>query len=220
MNIKETIVAIPALLLMGLLPAVSSAGYILDSGTPTSTAGPLVLSTAQFVAGEFSITAGEVGGGQTYSPAAYLSAPTGPGAAGDTFTFDVYSNASFIGVRPSNRAAPVFTTTGTFSTTNGGWNFSSTDWTPTAAGTYWLALQVSSTAQTKGLDAPLETSAATGTAPALSFALAGSSGTYQASGDAIGLQIAPVPLPAAAWLLGSGVLGLRALARRRRAVTA
>src|SRR5208337_3862847 len=89
------------------------------------------------------------------------------------------ANAAFTG-RASGRTLDA-TGTGTF--TVNGWNSVTltTPWVPTTAGAYWVALQVSSTAQTKGLDAPgagITTAGAaspSGTAPALAFAFAGSS---------------------------------------------
>jgi hypothetical protein len=195
-----------------LAPGIASASFVLDTGTPSGGGAPEVLSTAQWLAGEFAVTAGE----DITALSAYLT--QGVGEPGDTFTFDIYSSAGFTG-RSTGRNL-VYSTTGTF--TANGWNSAVANWTPTASGDYWLALQVSSPNQTKGLDAPVETGAGTGTAPAIAFAYLGS-GTgseYTQTGAApIGLQItaAPVPLPAALWLLGSGVLGLGAMRRRRQA---
>lgn len=213
MNRKKIAIAGAAAAVM-LSPAVASASFILDTGTPTGTGAPEVLTTAQWLAGEFAVTTGETG--QAYSLSAYLT--QGAGQIGDTFTFDVYAAGSGFTARASSREAPVFTATGTF--TGNGWNFSSSDWTPSTAGSYWLALQVSSTSQTHGLDAPVETSATTGTVPALGFAYAPSSLQYQTAGaQPIGLEITAVPLPPGIWLLGSAVLGLGGVMRRRRTGT-
>jgi hypothetical protein len=74
---------------------------------------------------------------------------------------------------------------------------------------------------TRGLDLPTETSAGTGTVPAAGFALAGTSNQFGTSGaPAFGLHVSAVPLPPAGWLFGSGILGVGALARRRRAAAA
>ena len=209
MNIKTFTLAGAAAAMLS--PGIASASFILDTGTPTGTGGPVVLSTAQWLAGEFAVTAGEAG--QAYAVSAYLT--QGAGQVGDTFTFDVYAAGTGFTARASSREAPVFTGTGTF--TGNGWNFSGTDWTPTAAGSYWLALQVSSTTQTKGLDAPLEASTATGTVPALAFAYTNSSLQYGIATTApIGLEVTAVPLPPALWLLGGGLLAGLGAARRRR----
>jgi hypothetical protein len=207
MNTKIAVIA-GAVAAAYLAPGIASASFVLDTGTPTGTGAPEVLSTAQFLAGEFAVTAGE----NITELSAYLT--QGAGQPGDTFTFDIYSGSGLI----ARNASPVFSTTGTF-TTNG-WNSAAVNWTPTTTGDYWLALQVASTTDTKGLDAPTETSTSTGTAPALAFAYStGGSAAYKSTSTGIGLEVtaaSPVPLPAGIWLLGSGVLGLGAMARRRR----
>jgi hypothetical protein len=212
MNMKTLAIAGAAAALLS--PGLASASFILDTGTPTGSAGPAILSYTQWLAGEFAVTAGETD--QAYSLSAYLT--EGAGQPGNTFTFDVYAAGSGFTARASSRETPVFTATGTF--TANGWNFSSTNWTPTSAGNYWLALQVASPTDTAGLDAPAEASATTGTVAALGFAYAPSSGQYTTnSAPYIGLEIAavPVPLPPALWLLGSGLLAVGTAARRRRA---
>jgi len=89
------------------------------------------------------------------------------------------------------------------------------DWTPTA-GTYWLALQVSSTTQTTGLDLPVEPSLTSGTAPATAFAFEGTSGKYALdTTTGVGMQVSAVPLPSAVWFMGSGLFGLGSIMRRR-----
>jgi hypothetical protein len=211
MNLQKKLTIPAAIAALALLPALASADVILDTGTPTGTGAPQVLSTSQWLAGEFAVSAGDIG--QAYALSAYLT--QGAGQIGDTFTFDVYAAGSGFTARANTREAPVFTATGTF--TGDGWNFSSTNWTPTTAGSYWLALQVSSTTQTKGLDAPVEASAGTGTVPALGFAYAPVSGQYTTSGALpIGLEVSAVPLPASFWLLASGLLAGLGFAARRR----
>jgi hypothetical protein len=208
-----------------LSPGLASAALILDPGTPplTGTA-DAVLNTEDWYAEEFAVTAGET----ITQLSAFLTQDVGQ--PGDTFTFALYSaSGTFIGANSSTRTPPVYSATGTFSAN--GWNTlnlastTSGDFTP-AAGDYWLAVQVTSTSQTRGLDMPTESSAsmAAGTAPALLFAAASGSTNpkYQLeTGNEVGLQVTatsnPVPLPPGAWLLGSGLLGLAAVRRRRGA---
>jgi hypothetical protein len=205
-----------------LLPGIASASFVLDSGTPTSNSAQpdALLSSAQWIAAEFAVTSPGV---QITQLAAYLT--QGVGTIGDTFTYDIYSATGFTG--RSNQRELVYSTTGTFSN-NGGWNSVAANWTPTVAGDYWVALQVSSTTQTKGLDAPgagITTASATspsGTAPALAFAFTGTNGQYNVESTSapttpFGIEVteSPVPIPAALPLLLSGLIGCALMVRRK-----
>ena len=200
-----------------LSPGMASASFVLDTGTPTGGATDSFNSTTWY-AEEFSVAAGE----SVSNLAAYLT--QGPGEPGATVTFAIYANSgaggNFIGSTASNRNADeVYSTTGTFSTA--GWTSAVANWTPSAAGDYWLAIQQTSSGTANSLDAPTEASVTTGTAPALAYAIYSTSAgsKYQLSGgNPIGLEVtaAPVPLPGALWLLGSGAAGLAGIARRRR----
>jgi hypothetical protein len=213
MNHFKTLIA-GGIAVAALLPAAANAGLILDTGTPSSSNGTDTLSTSQFFAAEFAVTAGET----ITDLSAYLA--SGAGGLGSTFTFDIYSN-SIVGHTPSSLATSqlVYTATGTLSV-NGGWNTTAVSWTPSASGDYWLALQVASVSDTAGLDVPLEPSATNGTANALAFAYYGSNtfGKYTSSGaPEIGLQVTAVPLPPSLWLLGGSLALLGLAARRTRA---
>lgn len=193
-----------------LVPGIASASFLLDTGTPQTGAGaplPTVLNLTDWWAAEFT-----VGSGETITQlGAYLT--QGTGQAGNTFTWDLYSTGgAFLG---AGREAPTDTIAGTYAPDANGWSVTNVDWT-VAPGTYWIAMQVSSTTQTTGLDLPVESSTTTGTVPATEFAFAGSNGRYSKSNTGVGLEVSTVPLPAAALLFGSGLLGLGAVGRRRR----
>jgi hypothetical protein len=196
-----------------LAPDLASAALILDPGTPPLTGTPApTLNSSDWYAAEFTVSAGET----ITQLSAFLTQDVGQ--PGNTFTFDLYSaSGTFLNANSSTRETPTDFTTGTF-TTNG-WNSATVDWTP-AAGTYWLAVQVTGAGQTPGLDMPTEStaSAAAGTAPALAFASATGSANPKfqiETANPVGLQVTAVPLPAAVWLLGSGLVALGAARRRR-----
>jgi len=189
------------------------AGFVLDTGTPTGTGGPLVLSSADSLAGEFYVTAGE--------DITALSAWLAPGTtASGTVTFTVYSNTgttggAFLGGRSSTHVTEV-TGTAAFSGTTG-WLTANVNWAPASSGDYWLALSVSTPT---GLDAPLETSTTTGTVPAIGFASAGTSNQFQSISNGIGLEVTAVPLPAGAGLLLSALGGFGFWGRKARKIIA
>jgi hypothetical protein len=229
MNMKTLSLAGALLTAAALAPSLASASFVLDTGTPTSNTGAPVgtLSTANWVAAEFDVTTANEA---INNLSVYLT--EGSGNVNDTFAVDIYAAGSSFTGRANGRILET-SATGTF-TTNG-WNNVALNWTPLAAGDYWVALQVTSTSQTKGLSLPgagiTTASAATpsGTAPALAFAYAaGANGQYavestSAPTSPFGVQLtqdAPVPLPAAAWLFVSGITGLGGMLRRRRNATA
>jgi hypothetical protein len=203
---------VPAMIAAALLgPNIASADFVLDTGTPTGTTS-YELDGSQLIAAEFVAN----GGDEITTVSAYLNA--GGDQSGTPFTFEIFSAAgtnTFLGNRSPVEVASV---AGTF-TTNG-WTTSTLNWTPSATGDYWIALVVPSSRTAPDLVAPAEASATTGTVPALGFATAGSAtAAFAASTAYIGLEVseaAPVPLPAAVWLLGSGLVGLGSMMRRRR----
>jgi hypothetical protein len=205
--IKSPIFSAALVCCAAIAPGIASADFVLDTGTPPSGGASVLLNTVNWYAAEFSVTAGT----DITSLAAYLT--QGSGQVGDTYTWDIYSTSgTFFG---ANREPYTYTATGKF--TVNGWNTTSVNWVPTTSGNYWVALQVSSTSQTRGLDLTTESSVTSGTAPAIAFAYAGTNNRYAAdTSTGVGIEVSttPVPLPASAWLFAGGLLGFGALRRR------
>jgi hypothetical protein len=208
-----------------LSPGMASAGFILDTGTPTGSGSDTFNSTTWY-AEEFYAYAGE----SITTLSAYLTLPSGGSLAtptGTPFTFGIYENSGPGGAFTDNTAAniaanEVYTTAGNFSVN--GWNSTTAGWTASTSGYYWLAVQQTSPGTTYQLDAPTEASTSTGTAPDLGFAIyaskAGAEYIPSTTKDPIGLEVTAVPLPAGIWLLGSALAGLGGWCRRRSGVAA
>jgi len=192
-----------------LAPALANAALVLDTGTPTTGASLEELTTSQWFAAEFSLSAGQT----VTSLSTYLS-----GLTGASYTLDIFSG-SFTGVRLGQQTLD-YTTTGTFSSNNA-WNTTSANYTATTTGNYWVAIEV--TSLPRGSELNLETTPNNGTAPAEAFAYLGSNtnGQFQTSGApdvAFQVNATPVPLPPSAWLLGGGLLAFLGLRRSGVAV--
>jgi hypothetical protein len=189
---------------------IASASMVLDTGTPTSSAMPMVLDGTDYYAAEFNLTAGQtVTGIQAYVEQGFDQ----PGA---TFTVALYGSDLL-----SSRA-PTQVVAGQATYQQDGWTgLTGLDFTATTTGTYWAAFEVGPNDSAIGLALPSPSTG--GTVPALDFAYSSAgSGSYSDQGASpFGVEVtvadvAPVPLPPAVWLFGSGVLGLGALRRRRR----
>jgi len=188
-----------------LLPGVSRAAFLLDTGTPAGSGAPLVVSSAQSLAGEFSATAGET----ITQLAAYLSPGTG---SGNSLVFDLYSG-TFIGSHATKTLVD-----GTIATFTGtGWTSANVNWVVPTTGNYWFV--VGPNGSSTALDAPTETSASTGTAPALGFAFSNSGGSFTSTSSGFGLEVSGiVPEPATYGLfagLGLCVVSLGSQFRRK-----
>ena len=192
------------LVLTAALSPLSSkaAFYVLDSGTPTGSGAPLIVSSTASVAGEFSAQAGET----ITELSAYLSSVSGNG---NSLIYDIYSG-TFIGSHAQKTLLD--SVTATFTGT--GWTSASVNWVVPATGNYWFAIEGNGVGTT--YDVPLETSTTTGTVPALEFAT-GSSGTYTAYSNGVGFQVTAVPEPATyGSMAGAGLFALSAGSLIRR----
>lgn len=187
----------------------AKAAFVLNTGTPTGSS-ELILSTAESFAAEFSINAGET----VTQLAAYLMPHSG---SANSFELEIFSNATaFIGNSARSPTLVYAVTTPSTTPLASGWNYVTADWTAPTTGEYWLAMFEPNTGTT--LDVQTETSTNTGSLPAAEFASTNTPGTrYAVMNTGIGLEVTAVPLPAAAWLMLSGLGGLGVLSRKRKA---
>jgi MYXO-CTERM domain-containing protein len=210
MNMKKSLMLTAALVAASAAPGIASASLVLDTGTPTSSAMPMLLDGTDYYAAEFNLTAGQtVTGIQAYVEAG-LDQP------GDTFTVALYGSDLLTSRTPTQLIA------GQATYQQDGWTgLSGLSFTAATTGTYWAAFEVGSNDSAIGLALPSPTSG--GTAPALDFASTstGPGGYSDQAAAPFGVQVtvadaAPVPLPPAVWLFGTAMLGFGALVRRRR----
>jgi hypothetical protein len=211
MNTFKTTV-LGALTAACLAPLGAHASFVLDTGTPTGAGLPVTLDATDFSAAEFAL-----GSSQTItSIQAYVTA--GLDQPGDTFTVALYSASNFSG----RNASPVFSGQATYE--QDGWTgLTGLDITGLAAGNYWAAVEVGAADTAIGLALP--TPVTGGSVAALAYAFNAGPGYTSQGAAPIGMQVevAPVPLPGALLLLGSGLLGVGGIggaARRRRAAAA
>jgi hypothetical protein len=193
-------------LAMSLLPVMSQAAFVLDTGTPTGTGGPLEISSADLVGAEFSATAGE--------DITQLSAYLAPGAGnGNSLIFDIFSG-NLVGSHATKTLIGAMTAT--FSGTTG-WTSTDVNWVVPTTGNYWFVIQGNGGGTT--FDAPLETSTTTGTVPAREFVFSSNSGSsFSSSPSGIGLEVSvSAPEPATyGSIAGAGLLTLAVCAPRRQ----
>ncbi len=176
---------------------------------------PATLDGNDYYAAEFSL-----GASQTITAIqAYVTA--GGDQPGATFTVALFADGDL-----GNRfATPAYSDQATYQ--QDGWTgLTNLNITGLTAGKYWAVLEVQ-----EGVDLAsalnLPTPGANGSVPALAYEFSADGGTTFTSSEAppIGMQVevAPVPLPGALLLFGSGLLGVGGIggaARRRRAAAA
>ncbi len=187
-----------------LLPGVSQAAFLLDTGTPTGMGAPLELIGSQSLAGEFTATAGET----ITQLAAYVTPLTGNG---NSLIFDLYSGP----ITGRNTIKDlVGSTTATLNTS--GWTTANVDFVLPTTGNYWFAVAANGSGTT--FDMPLEAASGSGTVPAEAFADYTGSQYASLSTTGVGLEVSGVvPEPATFGMLSGVGLLVIAVGRQLRA---
>ena len=210
MNTFKTVV-MGALTAVCLAPLGAHAAFVLDTGTPTTgPALPVTLDGNDYYAAEFALGSSQA----ITSIQAYVT--SGMDSPGTTFTVALYSASDF----GSRFSSPVFAEQATYQ--QDGWTgLTGLNITGLAAGDYWAAVEVGASDSATGLALP---QVAGGSVAALAYAFNAGGGYTSVGATPIGMQVevAPVPLPGALLLLGSGLLGVGDIggAGRRRLAAA
>jgi hypothetical protein len=194
--------------LLGASCGMAQAALVLDSGVPNMT-GRLALDATDYAAAEFHLGAGQIITGIQ----AYIAGGNS-GNPGDAFTIALYAADGPIS---GNAALPgTLEWSGIAAYQADGWtgldNLSIGGLTE---GNYWAAFEVADSSNTAGLELPVVSTG--GTAPALAYAFNAGSGYQLPGASGFGVQVSAVPVPAALWLMGSALMPVGALARRKPA---
>ena len=212
MNTFKTVV-MGALTAACLAPLGAHAAFVLDTGAPPAPGFPVTLDGNDYYAAEFALGSSQA----ITSIQAYMT--SGLDSPGATFTVALYSASDFGG----RFSSPVFAEQATYQ--QDGWTgLTNLNITGLAAGDYWAAVEVQGASNDSATGLALPTVAG-GSVPALAYEFNAGQGYTTTGATPIGMQVevAPVPLPGALLLFGSGLLGVGGIggaARRRRAAAA
>ncbi len=175
----------------------ANAALLEDTGTPSGPGFALALDGNDWLAGMVHFNASTLISG--------IQAYLGGGDNGDSFTVSLYDNTGNLPGNLMGSAGAIFGNTGWNGVSNLNWSV--------GAGDYWVALEV------QGSDTLAFGTAPVGAPHPLTLTAFNPGSGYQLTNQPLnfGLQVAgeTVPVPAAAWLLGSGLLGLAGFARKR-----
>lgn len=190
------------------------ASYIVDTGTPPYSNGGIALTANQSLAGQFTITEtyivesveGWFGGNVdfTITAAIYSNTGDGSGSGGSGFGDGGWPKESLYSTTFMHDAPSAGV-----NAWDGAYGVS---WT-LDPGTYWLVFDIA--------DGVTDTTYMPGDAPSplakYAYSYPSTSGwTETGSAAKLGMRISAVPIPAAIWLFGSGLISLIGIARRKK----
>ena len=190
------------MLAASLAAASAEAAFVLDTGIPDNSKLPLLLDGNDFAAAEFALTAGQT----LTSIEGFIKGGSGSNA-GDTFTIAIYAADGSAGLP----GTVVTSLQGSYQAD--GWNgLNNLNISGFSTGNYWVAFEVGGGDTATDLQLPIV--ATNGSVPAAAYAFNAGGGYHPMSGENFGVQIAAVPLPAAAWLFASALGGFSVVRRR------